>query len=135
MKLTRWILAAAPLVVACGPALADMGPVISGSWVIDTQDCATPGAEHIDFRDDGGVEVSRDGDLIAMGFWNANEDSVVIDLVAEPAFLDARLTELAGQHFAFQVRVFPFQASADELDVVGILGQEVIRAPFTRCLS
>ena len=68
-----------------------------------------------------------------MGFWVANEESVVVDLVAEPAFFDEELVDLAGQHFAFKVLLYPFQVSADELDVVGILGEEVIRAPFVRC--
>ena len=63
------------------------------------------------------------------------------DIVASPAFFhDSRedavdLKAFEGEYLAFRIRVVPFDVKPDRFDVVGILGEEVIRDVFHRCKS
>jgi hypothetical protein len=112
-----------------------------GKWAIDAIDCSASNSEFVIFRDSGAVENVRGGKLEAAGFWKLEDDIMKIDVVASPAFFhDARedavdLKAFEGEYLAFRIRVVPFDVKPDRFDVVGILGEEVIRDVFHRCKS
>ena len=110
-----------------------------GTWLIDSTDCADNNAEFAIFRDTGAVESVRAGKLEAAGFWEIDDDTVVIHVVASPAFFHGEregfvgLKAFEGQYDAFRIRVVPFNVEPDSFGAIGLLGEQVSKGSFTRC--
>jgi hypothetical protein len=110
-----------------------------GTWLIDSTDCADNSAEFVIFRDTGAVESVREGKLEAAGFWEIVDDTVVVHVVASPAFFHGDregfegLKAFEGQYDAFRIRVVPFNVEPDSFGAIGLLGEQVSKGSFTRC--
>ncbi len=110
-----------------------------GKWVIDGTDCSDPSSEFVIFRDSGAVEGIRAEKLEAAGFWEINDDILVVHVVASPAFFHddrkeaAELKAFEGEYYAFRIRIVPFNLEPDQFEAVGLLGEQVNRGVFNRC--
>ncbi len=82
----------------------------------------------------------RAGKLEASGFLEINDEIVVFHVVASPAFFhgareeSANLKAFEGEYYSFRIRVVPFDMEPDQFSSVGILGEQVIKGAFHRCL-
>jgi hypothetical protein len=111
---------------------------LEGTWVIDQANCADAEAEFVKFRKDGAVESVRAGKLEAAGFWKLGEEMVDIHVIASPAFfhdLHPDLKVMEGQFYAFKVRLFPFNVESGSFESIGVIGDQIRRASFSRCKS
>jgi hypothetical protein len=91
------------------------------------------------FRKSGAVESVRAEKLEAAGFWEVSGDIINVHFVASPAFFhddQEAFTELKafeGEFYAFRIRVVPFNVELDKFEAVGLLGEQVKKAVFSRC--
>ena len=106
---------------------------IVGAWVLNNGSCADANAEFVTFRGNGAVESSNGGMLQAAGFWRLADGLVKLNVIASPAFFEEKLKEMEGQFHAFEINLAPFNVKDSTFEAIGILGQEVRRATFTRC--
>jgi hypothetical protein len=115
------------------------GEYLPGKWVVDGTNCSDPSSEFVIFRDSGAVEGVRAEKLEAAGFWEINDDIVIVHVVASPAFFHddrkevAELKAFEGEYYAFRIRIVPFNIEPDQFGAVGLLGEQVNRAVFNRC--
>lgn len=110
-----------------------------GKWVIDEANCSDSSSEFVTFRNNGAVDGVRDGKLEASGFWGISDEIFVVHVVASPAFFHDYDEEAAvlkaheGKYFAFRIRVVPFNMELNQFGAVGLLGEQVKKAVFSRC--
>jgi hypothetical protein len=115
------------------------GEYLPGKWVVDGTNCSDPSSEFVIFRDSGAVEGVRAEKLEAAGFWEINDDILIVHVVASPAFFHddrkeaAELKAFEGEYYAFRIRIVPFNIEPDQFGAVGLLGEQVNRAVFNRC--
>jgi len=130
------VLVAALVLVAYESRAADEGLTpegIVGTWVLSNGSCADAKAEFVTFRGNGAVESSNGGMLQAAGFWRLADGLIKLNVVASPAFFEEELKEMEGQFHAFEINLTPFNFKDTTFEAIGVLGQEVRRATFTRC--
>lgn len=104
-----------------------------GTWVAHADTCSDDKAEFITFRQNGAVESSDKGALQAVGFWRIADDMVTLNVLASPAFFDETRKEADGGFYAFEISMAPFEVTQSTFEAIGVLGEQVRRAKFTRC--
>ena len=131
-----FLLVAALVLVAFESRAADevLTPeLIVGTWVLKNGSCTDDKAEFVTFRGNGAVESSDKGMLQAAGFWRLADGPIKLNVIASPAFFDERLKEMEGQYHAFEINLTPFNIKDSTFEAMGVLGEQVQRATFTRC--
>lgn len=131
-----FLLVAALVLVAFESRAADevLTPeLIVGTWVLKNGSCTDDKAEFVTFRGNGAVESSDKGMLQAAGFWRLADGPIKLNVIASPAFFDERLKEMEGQYYAFEINLTPFNIKDSTFEAMGVLGEQVQRATFTRC--
>ena len=131
-----FLLVAALVLVAFESRAADevLTPeLIVGTWVLKNGSCTDDRAEFVTFRGNGAVESSDKGMLQAAGFWRLADGPIKLNVIASPAFFDERLKEMEGQYHAFEINLTPFNIKDSTFEAMGVLGEQVQRATFTRC--
>ncbi|MCP5364780.1 MAG: hypothetical protein H6905_06105 [Hyphomicrobiales bacterium] len=104
-----------------------------GKWVINNTTCSDPASEYLYFRDTGLVDSVEGGKAEAAGFWEIRDGLIVLNVIATPALFHKDLTHLEGQYFSYRINIVPFNISPDSFEGVGVIGEQVRRATFTRC--
>ena len=103
-----------------------------GTWALDNDQCGQDKSELIVFRKSGVVESIRGGRVEAVGFWKLDNDAIQMSVLAPPAVLDEKLKDVEGYH-PFNITVVAFDITGESFGGVGLLGEQVRRAKFTRC--
>ena len=125
----------------CIPAWASelADDYLLGQWVINGTGCSDPDSELAIFRESGAVESVRAGKLEAAGFWEIDDDILIVHVVASPEFFHddrkeaAGLKAFEGNYQAFRIRIVPFDLEPDQFGAIGLLGEQINGAVFKRC--
>jgi len=104
-----------------------------GKWVVNEKTCSNPASEFLYFRDSGLVDSTEGGKAEAAGFWQIQDGLIVLNVIATPALFHKDLSHLKGQYFSYRINIAPFNVSPDGFEGVGVIGDQVRRATFTRC--
>lgn len=104
-----------------------------GTWVLDGGACTGPHAEMITFRKQASVEAMHAGRLEAVGFWQLDDDTIKLNVLAPPALFGEDLEATEGMYFPFEIIVAAFDIKDDAFEAIGVLGEQIRRATFARC--
>ena len=105
-----------------------------GLWSLDGEKaCTTDNFEYVAFRADGVLETGNGGKPGGAGFWELKEAEVVFHLASSPAFHHKDLEGLGGVYDHFDIRVLTYNVEDDQFGAIGLLGDQVARATFSRC--
>jgi hypothetical protein len=109
---------------------------LSGSWVINAEDCSSSTSEIIEFNKNGTFEGARNGKAEIVGFWGLNEDNIELHMVTSPAsFVDLNkdLANYVGIYSYFQGQMLIFNAKEKSFEAYGVIGKEIKRASAVKC--
>ena len=109
---------------------------LHGRWVVNQQNCSSTDAEYIIFGKNHTFESIRSGKTEITGFWNVNDEILDLHMIASPAsFADisGELVGFDGQYFYFKARMVAHNIKENQLEVIGVLGEEIDRAYAVRC--
>ncbi len=132
---TRVIFISIALVMAQTASAAEFSAeYVEGLWSLDgKQACGTDSFEYVNFRADGVLETGNRGKTGGAGFWELKESEVVFHLASSPAFHHKDLEGLGGVYDHFDIRVLTYNVEDDQFGAIGLLGNQVARATFSRC--
>ncbi len=133
---TRIILVSIALVTAHTASAAELSAeYLVGRWSLDGKKaCATDNFEYVAFRADGVLETGNRGKPGGAGFWELKErGEVIFHLASSPAFHHKELETLGGVYDHFDIRVLTYNVKDDQFGAIGLLGDQVARATFSRC--
>lgn len=130
-------------VAIAGGVLADEVPegYLPGSWAVGSAEaCAAGTGERLTFGADGAFSGTLHGSPTAAGFWQRDEDLLMLHMVASPAFFDDPATDAddalaahAGQYSYYFARGLMFDIEPDAFRVVATMGDQMQGANLFRC--
>lgn len=132
---TRVIFVSIALVMAHATSAAELSAeYLKGLWSLDGKKaCGTDSFEYVSFRADGVLETGNRGKPGGAGFWELKKSEVVFHLASSPAFHHKDLEELGGVYDHFDIRVLAYNVEDNQFGAIGLLGDQVARATFSRC--
>lgn len=130
-------------VAIAGGVLADEVPdgYLAGSWVIGAAEaCTADTGERLTFGPDGAFSAALHGSPTAAGFWERDEDVLLLHMLASPAFFDDPATDTddalaahAGQYTYYFAKGLMFDIEPDAFRVVATMGDQLQGANLFRC--
>jgi len=132
---TRVIVFSIALVMAHASRAAEVSAkYLEGLWSLDGKEaCATDNLEYVAFRANGVLETGNGGRPDGAGFWELKEREVIFHLASSPGFYRKDLEGLGGAYNHFDIRVLTYNIEDDQFGAIGLLGDQVARATFSRC--
>ncbi len=106
-----------------------------GRWSLEGADgCQVPGAEHVEFRADDTLTLTRGGPADATGFFELSEKPRLdLHLVASPHRISGTLPGYEGRYDYGHLAVFLFDMEQDSFEAIVPFEDEVRRRMAYRC--
>jgi hypothetical protein len=106
-----------------------------GRWSLEGADgCQVPGAEHVEFRADDTLTLTRGGPADATGFFELSEKPRLdLHLVASPHRISGTLSDYEGRYDYGHLAVFLFDMEQDSFEAIVPFEDEVRRRMAYRC--
>jgi hypothetical protein len=99
-----------------------------GTWVLDSGAFTDPHAELITFRKQASIEAMHAGRLEAVGFWQLDDNTIKLNVLAPPGLFVENLDVTEGVYLPFEIIVAAFDIKDDAFEAIGVLGEQIRRA-------
>jgi hypothetical protein len=140
MRGTGWFVGALLLGCAAAGAKAQTAAdftaeYLAGTWTTGSKEnCTAPEHERTVFRDDGTFASEHHGKAIAVGFFEAQEDRLAMQILASPDSLEPALRDrLGGGHHYLSAQALVFDVTGDSFRMVQSVAGQLQGLNLFRC--
>lgn len=110
---------------------------LAGHWEINTDgNCGAKDAEHLLIRSNGTFEYGRGGSPESVGFWQAKDDGLSLNMLTSPAYfadINNQLKAFNGLYGHYVLEAITFDVQENQFSAVARVGEQMSRLTLQRC--